>query len=183
MSMLMTIGLALVLSLDSYVVAAGCSSPKKILYSHGVMLSLCFSVFHAMFLVCGYLVGQALGTGQVLYDLWVAAALLAFVGAKIMLRSARKRKNVNVTFVTGSKSILLFAFATSIDFLIVGMGLGFMHLGNSIIWWCAGLLAFFTIVSTFFGVLMGRQRQRESRRIASILEGVAIVALALHILL
>ena len=179
MSILMSIGLALTLSLDAYVTAAGCSKNSKIAYSHGLMLSLCFSLFHTLFLVGGFLLGRLLVTGSAATDVWIACGILVFVAIKLILKALRKPKDDSTTFVTGSKSIILLSLATSVDFLLAGLALGMLGIGDSI-WWCAALLLFFTIVSTFFGVLMGRQKYRSSRRWWTVLEGALLVAAAVR---
>ena len=181
MSILMTIGLALALSVDAFAIAAGCSAGKKIPVAHGALLALCFSIFHALFLIGGYLIGQALG-GEAQFYKWIAVAIIAFVGVKLILRAIRKPKDDNTTYVTGSKTILLLSLATSFDFLLTGLGLGMLQVGPRF-WWCAGFLAFFTVASTFFGVLMGRQNQKRSRRWATFLEGALLVAAAVHFLM
>ena len=181
MSILMTIGLALALSIDAFAIAAGCSAGKKIPVTQGALLALCFSIFHALFLIGGYLIGQALG-GETQYYKWIAVAIIAFVGVKLILRAVRKPKDDNTTYVTGSKTILLLALATSFDFMLTGLGLGMLQIGPRF-WWCAGFLAFFTMVSTFFGVLIGRQNQKKSRRWATFLQGALLVAAAVHFFL
>ena len=181
MSILLSIALALVLSIDAYVIAAGCSAMKKIAYSHGFFLAVCFSILHAGFLVGGYYIGKALGTGVAAYDVLIAVAMFVFVGIKIILKVLRKIKDVNTTYVTDAKSIIMLSLATSFDFLFFGMGLGFPQLENML--WCAAFLMFFTIVSTFFGVLMGRQQQRKGRRWATFVVGILIIAFAVRFLL
>ena len=182
MSILLTIGLALTLSLDAYVIAAGCSKVNKIAYTHGLVLTLCFSFLHTLFLVGGFFLGKVLASGNATMDVWIAVGILFFVGIKLTLRALRKQKDDSTSFVTGSKSILFLSLATSVDFLITGIALGLLKIGDRI-WWLAAMLLFFTIVSTFFGVLVGRQKYRKSRRWWTVIEGALLVAAAVHFLM
>lgn len=178
MTIALLILLAFVLSIDAYVVAAGCSLSKKIAYSQGFLLAVCFSILHTLLLIGGYYIAWAMKSGETVYDTPLAAVMLVFAGVKMILRVVRKNKDVNTTYVTDSKSILLLSLATSIDFFIVGLGLGFAPDGKSILW-CAIPFMFFTVVSTFFGVLMGRQKQRKSRRWATFVVGLLLIGLAI----
>lgn len=181
MKILTAILLALVLAADSFRISASCSAYKKMPYAHGLLLTLTFSAFHTIFLLLGSLLGTLIRSDEPKYNVSIGAVMISMIGIKMIVGVIRKSKNAPQLYVTDAKSILLLSIATSLDILIVGLGLGF-DIGGSGLWWCAGFMAFFTVVSTFLGVLMGRQSPKR-RSWITIVAGIGLLVFAARILI
>lgn len=182
MTILETISLALILSLDSFVVAARCSANNKITYSNGLFLAVFFGIFHAGFWLLGFFAGGLLKYDGNSFDAWIAFALIAFIALKMIFGALKKPKNENITFVTNLKSVILLSTASGIDLFIVGLGFGLLPCPENHPWLGAGLLAGLTLATTFFGVFAGRQGQRKRRRWISVIAGVLLAVMTFTIL-
>ena len=177
MTILETISLALVLSLDSFVVAARCSANNKITYSNGLFLAVFFAIFHGGFWLLGFVVGGLLSYDASTFDAWIAFALIVFIALKMIFAALKKPKDENITFVTNLKSVILLSVASGIDLFIVGLGFGLLPSTEDHPWLCFGLMSGLTLLTTFFGVFAGRQGQRKKRKWISVLAGVMLIVL------
>jgi putative Mn2+ efflux pump MntP len=118
--------LALGLAMDATAVAAarGCAT-RRIRLRHVALVALLFGGFQAGMPLLGWGLGRQLGPTVKAWDHWIAFALLAAIGAK-MLHEARgaaggEPRRAGDPFAP--KVLLLLALATSIDAFAVGITL------------------------------------------------------------
>jgi putative Mn2+ efflux pump MntP len=124
--------LAVGLAMDATAVAAarGCTTPK-ILPRHVALVAAFFGGFQALMPLIGWLLGSRVGPLVQAWDHWIAFALLAAIGGKMLWEarpSAREEGDGDrQADLFGVKVLLLLAVATSIDSLAVGITLPILN--------------------------------------------------------
>ncbi len=119
-------GIAVALAMDAFSVsiAAGMviehPTPR-----HYFRLAFHFGLFQFLMPVFGYLGGVFIESLIREYDHWIAMALLAFIGIK-MIRDSYTPENTSAPSADPSRgwTLVLLSVATSIDALAVGLGIG-----------------------------------------------------------
>ena len=178
------LALAVGLAMDATAVSAarGLSTPR-ILPRHVLLVALFFGGFQALMPLLGWLVGSRMGPLVTAWDHWIAFALLAAIGGK-MLWEARgaaseapqtpgaDRFDLKVMFVLG--------VATSIDALAAGITLPMLN--------APMLLSFVTIGATTallsaLGLFAGRRFGAMLGKRLDMAGGLVLIALGTKILL
>jgi putative Mn2+ efflux pump MntP len=130
----------------------------------------------------GYAVGRTFISYIEAYDHWIAFALLAFIGGK-MLKDALIAKPDSADAVGADirsfAPLLVLATATSIDALAVGVS--FSITGQNI-WTSAALIGGITFAVCFAGFEFGKRIGRLFEKWAAIAGGLILIALGIKIL-
>jgi putative Mn2+ efflux pump MntP len=186
--------IALSLSMDAFAVSV-CSgiSIRGLKVFHAVRAALFFGVFQFIMPVIGWFLGQTFISYIQAFDHWIAFALLAFIGGKMVLESVREilqAKTVTETVTGGNaknygdirslRTLLPLAVATSIDALAVG--LSFVALDQGI-WGPAALIGGITFVVCLMGFEFGRRIGLVLERGAQILGGLILIGIGIRILI
>jgi putative Mn2+ efflux pump MntP len=159
--------LALGLAMDATAVSAarGLSTPK-ILPRHVALVAVFFGGFQALMPALGWLLGSKLGPLVQAWDHWIAFALLAAIGGKMLWEArageSEDPKETSQSDLFGLNVMLVLAIATSIDSLAAGITLPLLE--------APMLLSFATIGITtallssmglfagrYFGSLLGKR--------------------------
>lgn len=172
--------IALGVSMDAFAVSIckGLASKDKPLKT----ASLCgtwFGFFQFLMPVIGFFVGSIFAGFIESFDHWIAFALLAIIGGN-MLKEAFSKEQEECSNELGFWKMLVFAIATSIDALAVGITFALLKVN---IWICAGIIGVFTFVCSFVGVLIGRKVGEKFKNKAEILGGIILILLGLKILI
>jgi putative Mn2+ efflux pump MntP len=169
--------IAVSLSMDAFAVSvssAACS--KNLTRFHMLRASFAFGLFQFLMPLAGWFIGASFSSYIKSFDHWVAFALLAFVGGKMLIEVFKEWKEdpdaascptdgeEKKRDLSSKRIVLLLAIATSIDALAVGMSfsvIGQSALMPSVI---IGLVTFAICLSGFFfgkklGLLFGRYAQ------------------------
>ncbi len=119
--------IAIGLSMDTFAVSMASGLCKRSLKFGIVLRAVLFlGTFQALFAALGWLLGQYFQHILMQLDHWIAFVLLVAIGGKMIWESIKTDK-ANETFDIQNWFVLLgLSVATSIDALIVGMGLGFL---------------------------------------------------------
>ena len=125
----------------------------------------------------GYLLGSSFARYIEKIDHWVAFALLAFIGVK-MIREAFGEEKTNAGF--SAREMFPLAVATSIDALAVGISFSFLSVKilPSVL-----LIGATTFLFGFLGVLLGHVIGRKLKIGAGIVGGIILIAIGVRILL
>ena len=181
MNILSVFLIAISLCMDNFAVslAAGCSLwqklPKAIIWRMGIF----FALAHFVMFSIGFLGGHELMrvAGQI--GTWIASGILIYIGMH-MIREAREENSFSSGMLVSLKMQLLLSLATSVDALLVGLGLG---LQDAPFWLTAGMISgcvFLTSIGGFYaGHILGR---RFGQRV-EIAGGCVLIAIALKWLL
>lgn len=182
MDMLPLVAIAIGLSMDVFAVSICVSiTMKELNRVQTIRMSLCFAFFHMMMLVIGYFLG--VGLLEVIHnvDHWIAFALLAFVGGKMIVDSLKgEGVDVKGTDPTKGKRLLLLSVATSIDALALGIGFAALHMN---IFLPAVVITIVVFAFGLLGTRIGPKIGKKAGKYAEVMGGVVLILLAFKILL
>ena len=145
----------------------------------GLVCGLAFGFFQGLMPLIGYFVGISFFSVSSGIDHWVAFLLLAAIGMRMALESLKEEKGPQPPRRLSMRILLLQAFATSVDALAVGIGLGVIAVNIA---QAVFLIGAVTFVCCFVGVQLGRLVGNRFSQKAQLLGGVLLVLIGLHIL-
>ncbi|HRV72444.1 MAG TPA: manganese efflux pump MntP family protein [Eubacteriales bacterium] len=175
--------IAVGLSMDAFA-AAVCNGlgMKKFVWSQALLCALFFGFFQALMPLLGYLLGSSFAEFIAPYDHWVAFALLAIIGGKMIWDAFHPDKNENPQKQRGALlSLLIMAVATSIDAFAVGVT--FPTLLTIPLYVALLIIGCTTFVLSFFGVYIGKLFGTRYQKPSEIFGGCVLVLLAIRILI
>lgn len=182
MDWLSLIGIAVALAMDAFAVALAAGVVlERITGRHLFRFGWHFGLFQALMPVIGWLAGISVQRWIAAWDHWIAFALLAFVGTK-MIHEALKGDDEEETTVsdpTRGLQMVMLAVATSIDALAVGLTLGMLGVS---IWTPALVIGLVAGVLTCAGMLLGNRIGALWGKRVEVLGGVVLLAIGLKIL-
>jgi len=120
---------AIGLSADCFAVALSISiSQRRLTFPQFIRFPVAFGLFQVAMLVIGWLVGRKVVEYIAAYDHWLAFALLAIIGGRMIWQSFREKEEER----TGRDlqrwfTLLALGVATSIDSLAVGLSYAFLR--------------------------------------------------------
>lgn len=149
--MIEVIILALALSMDAFAVSIGLGSKKNV---PGLALKagLYFGIFQALMPFVGYVGGEGVLGRVHAYAHWIAFALLAAIGAKMIYEGFQEGIEEDIAVVS-NKMMLILALATSIDAMAAGFSLTLLDANPYLA--CA-IIGIITFAFSAIGVLIGR---------------------------
>jgi putative Mn2+ efflux pump MntP len=169
---------AFALSLDCFAVALAAGIPGG---RGGVRdagrIALAFGTFQAVMPVLGWLAGRSVVAYISGFDHWIAFALLALVGTRMIREgfSGEEEKPASLDAAT----LVVLAVATSIDALAVGISLAFLDTGILL---PALLIGVFTFAVSFAGALLGGVAAERWGKAMEVLGGLVLIAIGIRIL-
>lgn len=172
--------IALGLSMDAFAVSV-CKglNMKKINYAHAFIIGGAFGAFQAIMPLIGWAVGKQFASLVTSVSHWIAFALLAIIGAK-MLIEAVKDDDKEIPEGFDYKELLILAVATSIDALAVGV---VFAVENVKILPSVLVIGTVTFVLSVIGVAIGNRFGARYNKGAQIAGGAILVLLGAKILL
>lgn len=175
---LLLIGIGL--SMDAFAVSI-CKGLKmqKLNYTQTFIIALFFGGFQAIMPLLGWLLGTRFEQYITDIDHWIAFALLAFIGGK-MIFEAIKGDEDGGSDKFEIKELFLMAIATSIDALAVGITFAFLQTD---IWSSIAIIGCTTFVLSAVGVFIGHKFGAKYKNKAEIAGGVILILIGLKILL
>ena len=169
------------LSMDAFAVSV-CKGlgMHRVNYAHALVIALFFGVFQGLMPVIGWLVGSAFAVYVTAVDHWIAFALLAFVGGKMLwdaFHDEGEEEDETVTHKLDLRELFMLAIATSIDALAVGISFSFLQIDIVAAALIIGCTTF--VLSLVGGNRFGARFEKPSQ----IAGGVVLIAIGLKILL
>lgn len=171
--------LAVSLSMDAFAVSVcgGMKMDPAQRFRGGVIFGLWFGGFQALMPFLGYHLGHNFAQAASSYAHWIILAILAYIGIS-MLREAGEDQERET--ITGFKTMLGLAIATSMDALGVGVSFSFVELDILSTVLEIGTITFcLSFLGCVFGTLIGmwgKQRAEQAGGIVLILIGLKAVA-------
>jgi len=174
--------IAIGLSADCFAVALSASVTAKNPSRLQVLrMAAMFGLFQALMPVLGWLAGQTMVKFIAAYDHFVAFALLAIVGGRMIWESFHhKKQHEKPADVTRGWMLLTLAVATSIDALAVGLSLAFIEVNIAVAAITIGVVAF---IATIIGFLLGKKAGDLIGRWAETIGGIILIGIGLRILI
>jgi putative Mn2+ efflux pump MntP len=177
--------IGLSLSLDAFAVSVSSGISDRGLKSfHILRASLFFGAFQFVMPVIGWHLGNTFASYIEAFDHWIASALLAFIGGK-MLFGAMPRKNSEGIAKKGVDlqslgNLFLLAVASSIDALAVGLSFSMV---NRVIYVPALLIGGITLGVCFLGFQFGKKIGAIFETGSQIAGGIILIGIGVKILI
>ena len=191
--MLETLLIALSLSMDAFAVsvsAATCS--KNLTRYHMIRAAFAFGLFQFLMPLAGGFLGTTFSSLIGIFDHWIAFALLAFVGGRMLVEVCQERKTApdNVCDrptgeeakkrdLTSKRVVLALAVATSIDALAVGIS--FSVIGRPA-FQPSCVIGIVTFLVCLFGFFFGKKVGCLLGRYAQLAGGIVLIIIGTRIL-
>lgn len=170
------------LSMDAFAVSV-CKGlgMKRLNIRAAVIISLFFGGFQALMPCVGWILGTQFQKYIVLYDHWIAFAMLSYIGGKMIKDSVcDSQRELTIGRIVDLKELLILSVATSIDALAVGITLAFLNIN---IFFSAIMIGVTTFSLSFLGVVTGVKFGSRFEKISEIVGGVILIFIGFKILL
>lgn len=178
------LGLALALAMDAFAVALATGTVlTRLTGRHFFRLGFHFGLFQALMPIVGWLAGQTVMQWVSAWDHWIAFALLAMIGGRMIHEACSDEEKPDDRDPTRGLSLVMLSIATSIDALAVGFSLSIIGVS---IWMPALVIGLVAGILTVIGMSMGgRIGSRWGSRVeifgGCILIGIGVRILAEHL--
>ena len=172
------------LSMDAFAVSV-CKGlgMSRLNIRQATIISLFFGGFQALMPLIGWALGSQLADLITPIDHWIAFALLAFVGGKMLWDAFHEDDEQGEEAQDAKldlKELIMLAIATSIDALAVGITFAF--LGVNILT-SVGLIGVTTFALSIVGVAVGHRFGARYEKPATVAGGIVLILIGLKILL
>ncbi|HWR18180.1 MAG TPA: manganese efflux pump MntP family protein [Clostridia bacterium] len=177
--MLSSIIIAIGLAMDSMAVAVSSGvAVKTPTRSDTLRLSGLFGIFQCAMLLIGWALGASVRDYVSTTHHYIAFVLLSFIGIRMMIES--RKDNTTQIDPFSNKTLLVMAFATSVDALAAGVGLA---VTDDFIVSTAFIVGFTAFLLSALGVKMGNRLGRMFKKNAELFGGAILTLIGLKILL
>lgn len=165
MGLLEIVLIAVGLAMDAFAVSLGVGTTHHARgYRASIRLSFHFGLFQALMPIIGWYAGKTVAPYIAAVDHWVAFALLAFVGVRMIRSGMDPEAEIHDSDPTRGFTLVLLSVATSIDALAVGLGLAMLGVT---IWYPVVVIG---VVTAFLSLLASRLGSRLGLRFGKIME-------------
>lgn len=180
MELITIIVIAVGLAMDTFVISIISGGTYRQLHvKHALRMALFFGSFQAFMPLIGSLAGLSLKDYIQDYDHWVAFALLAVIGGKMIyesfkIKSVEENPDPSNIFV-----LLALSVATSIDALAIGITLSLItsSIASAVI-----IIGLITFVLSYAGVLIGKRFGHFFENRIEALGGLVLIAIGVKII-
>lgn len=172
------------LSMDAFAVAI-CKGlcMKRLDVRQALVIALFFGGFQALMPLVGWALGTQFEQFITPVDHWIAFALLAFIGGKMLWDSFHEDDEGMACAADGRldlRELTMLAVATSIDALAVGITFAFLRVDIVL---SVGLIGATTFLLSLAGVAVGHRFGARYEKPATIVGGVVLILIGVKILL
>ncbi len=173
--------LAVGVSMDAFAVAI-CKgfALRGVRLRHCLWVGLWFGAFQALMPLAGYLLGVQFRALITAVDHWIAFALLAFLGIKMIWEALSQKQEECPDDSLSARHMLVLAIATSIDALALGVTFAFLQVQLIPAVCSIGLTTF---VISAVGVKLGSKFGEAFKNKAELFGGIILIGIGLKILL
>jgi putative Mn2+ efflux pump MntP len=172
--------IAFSMAMDAFAVCLGAGTQQQTSGARSTFrLSFHFGLFQFLMPVVGWFAGTTIVAYIAAYDHWVAFALLAFVGIR-MIRSGFDSSNESYkNDPSRGWSLVMLSIATSIDALAIGLSLAIIGVT---IWYPAVVIGVVTGLVSWLGLRLGNVLGGKFGKRMEIVGGLVLVGIGVRIL-
>jgi len=168
------------LSMDAVAVSLAASATNRARGGRAMFrLSFHFGLFQFLMPVIGWTIGASVARHIESFDHWVAFALLAFVGARMIAAAIGGAGEDLGRDPSRGTTLLMLSVATSIDALAIGLTLAMIGDG---IWVASVVIGLVTATLSCVAVALGKRVGRAAGTRMEFVGGVALIAIGVKIL-
>jgi len=169
------------LAMDCFAVSiAGGTLVKKPQLKNALKIGAFFGIFQAVMPLIGWGVSYSFKTLIADFDHWVAFGLLSAIGIKMIVESFKKDEDKKNKDILNNHILILLAFATSIDALVVGLSLSILKIS---LLYSVMIIGFFAFALSVMGYFIGNKAGSFLKNKVEIIGGVIIIGIGIKILL
>jgi manganese efflux pump family protein len=173
--------IAFAMSTDAFAAALGkgaaLHNPR---FREALRTGLIFGVIEGLTPIVGWALGLAAAQYIADWDHWIAFGLLSVLGVRMVLAGLVPAKPDSHRPPSHSFWVLaITGFATSIDAMVIGVGLAFL---DADIWITAAAIGLMTFVMVTIGVMLGRVLGVMAGRGAEVIGGLLLIGIGVAIL-
>jgi len=173
--------IAVSLAMDAFAVCISASSTGMICDRRAKFrLSFHFGLFQFMMPVIGWFIGLNILTYIAFIDHWIAFALLAYVGIRMIQESQNDNTDIQKSNPSRGINLVILSIATSIDALAVGLSVGILDLE---IWYPSFLIGIITAGLSLIGIQLGQKLGRRFGKRMELIGGLVLIGIGLRILI
>ena len=173
--------IALSMSMDAFAVCLGAGTQEGTSGSRPIFrLAFHFGLFQFLMPIIGWFAGTTVLRYISAYDQWVAFGLLAFVGIRMIRSGLDPNSNEHKNDPSRGWTLVLLAFATSIDALAIGFSLGLVGVT---IWYPAVVIGLVTGLVSWLGILLGNRLGAKFGKRMEIIGGIILILMGGRIVL
>lgn len=183
MNLLTVLGIAVGLAMDAFAVAIAVGTRlPRLTYRHYFRLSFHFGLFQALMPILGWFLGRSVEKYISAFDHWVAFALLAAIGAKMLLESFRHKGDVEMMLSDPTRkwSLMMLSVATSIDAFAVGLSIALLNINIAV---PAAIIGVVALLFTAVGMRCGRSLGERIGSKAEFIGGLILIGIGIKIVL
>ncbi len=143
-------------------------------------LAFHFGLFQFLMPVLGWFAGATIERYITAYDHWIAFALLAFVGGRMIFSGFNPEADAQKIDPSRGWTLVLLSIAVSIDALAVGLSLGIVGVT---IWTPAVIIGIVTGLVSWLGLKLGKKLGEKFGKRMEITGGIILILIGVRILL
>ncbi len=164
--------------MDCFAVSLSFGTAHKLLWKDILLMAFLFGLFQGIMPLIGCLFGNSIQSLIAPVDHWIAFAILASIGLKMIWQSFSiegEKRSIDIRKIT---VLLTLSIATSIDALITGVGFGFIkvHILAAVF-----IISFTTFVVSVIGAKLGEKTTFIPARWAEFLGGAVLIAIGIKV--
>ncbi len=179
MSLLEVFLIALGLAMDAFAVSLAAGTTQHVNGPRPVFrLAFHFGLFQALMPVLGWLLGSGVQRMIAPFDHWIAFALLAFVGVR-MIRSGLDPAGEGLTSdPSRGATLVMLSVATSIDALAVGLSLAMLRVD---IVYPALVIGIVAAVMSLLGIFLGGRLGKAFGKRMEVIGGLILIGIGVRV--
>lgn len=181
MQFLTIIVIAVALAMDTFAISIVAGSASRRLHiKHALRMALSFGLFQAVMPLLGVLAGLKIKNYIEHYDHWIAFAILAAVGCKMIYESFKIKSADDGFDPTNIYVLLVLSVATSIDAFAVGMTLSLLAVSLVL---AVSIIGIVTFLLSCLGTVIGKKFGHFFESKIEAVGGLILIAVGTKILL
>ena len=172
--------IAVGLSMDAVAVSLAASASNRAQGTRAMFrLSFHFGLFQFLMPIVGWFLGVSIARYIGAVDHWVAFALLALVGSRMIWAAVSGAEEELARDPSRGTTLIVLSLATSIDALAIGLTLAML---GARIWYASLVIGVVTGCLSLLAILLGKRVGRAVGMRMEIVGGVALIAIGVRIL-
>ena len=168
------------LSMDCFAVSLTFGASRKLVWKDILRMAFLFGLFQGVMPLIGWMVGHSVQSLIEPVDHWIAFALLAFIGVKMVWQSFLTEEGKRPLDIRKISVLLTLSIATSIDALITGVGFGFIRAN---IFEAVIIISVITFAVSVIGAKLGEKTTFIPARWAEFAGGIVLIAIGATVVL
>ena len=189
MTILEIIILAIALAMDCFTVSIACGlAQKKVVRGPMTAMIFLFGIFQGGMTLAGWYGGSLFSNIVRPIDHWIAFALLAYLGGKMVYEAYRPKEDEEECSackkgLLRTRNLITMAVATSIDALAVGVSFAFLALSSMRLYTACLIIALASSLFTLLGLGIGIFAGKRIKFPVEALGGIILISIGIKILI